>query len=423
MSFRVRSNDANLLRKPVKISRLVSERMVIIMRAGWIRVLSVALLLAILMVSLCGCWDNDELDSLFIVVGIALDTNNDPEQADVTMQVAKTLSKEPKTGDTPAKNDSVLLMKSTKDTIMGAIKEIDLNSSRKLFLQHNQVVLLGKEFAQQGLTSHLDMFMRNQETRMEVPLVVVDGRAEDVLSAQLKEHNISSMYLFHMLSDLTQISPAYKVRLLDFVSKLLEKTTSPVVPIVSVKGEEDAKELEFSGMAVFKGNHMTGRLNNEQTDGYLWAMGGVNQGIMEVEDQSGKAVFCISEMITKQNVTLDTDQVKVKISVNADMTIKEIKGYKELNPRQMMDRLTELANAKIKETIINCFEVTRGMKADIFGFGASVYKQYPKDWNSIKENWDSIYNGIELNVETKVTLPQTGQIIKTLDMEDMNPDD
>ena len=46
------------------------------------------------------------------------------------------------------------------------------------------------------------------------------------------------------------------------------------------------------------------------------------------------------------------------------------------------------------------------MDADIFGFGESIQKKYPKEWANMENNWDEIFpqTEIEIHVDAKLRL-------------------
>ena len=388
------------------------------MTAHKTRAVAAALLAAAGMALLSGCWDNHELDAMFIITGVGLDaTQNDPNQMDITLQIGETKQGGSGSGEANSQEDSTLLMKVTSDTMLSGMMKLNEESSHKLLLHHNQVLLLGSSLAEQGVESRLDMFLRDQQARMEVPVVVVDGLAEDALSAQLEQDRISGIFLSRVLNDLAGISPQYRVRMLDFVSRLLDGTTSPVVPMITVSKEGEKQKIELTGMAVFRGDRMVGQLNEDETVGYIWAMGKVQKSTMEAVGNSGKAVFRIAKMNCKQKVTLRQDGgVNVALSVSADLKVDELSGFDRMTIDEAMPVLTEMARNEIRQKILGGFEAARRLHADIYGFGTEVYRQHPKEWRSMKSQWDQIFQKIKPDVQVEVYLPTTGQIGHSLEM-------
>lgn len=393
-------------------------------RKALTRRLLVSLALIFLVLFLCGCWGETELDALFIVTGVGLDASDDPEKMTITFQVAKTQSGPANgSGDASSTESATILLKTERGTVAEGITDFNRDSSRKIFIQHNQVILIGSSLAEKGLSNRIDLFVRDQETRMEVPIVIVDGEAEEVLAVEMDQDKISGLFLSHVMERQGSISNQYRTRLLDFASRIIDESSSPIAPIAEVVKAEGGEEILITGMAVFKGDRMIGRLTNDETLGYIWAMGGVKNSSVVAEDDAGKAVFIISELDSKRTLTLREDgRVRVKLSVNALLSVNELKGFSKMAPLELINHLIELSQDTIRQRITDTFETARKMKADIYEFGVSVHRKFPKEWREMSGRWDDYFSGIDLVVEVKASIPTTGKVIKSLKMEEDSHD-
>jgi spore germination protein KC len=382
------------------------------------RVAAVALGLSML---LTGCWDSREIDALFILTGIAVDAADNPDQVAVTLQIADIKQGESGSGGggNTGGSDATILLSAVSDTISGCINEINRDSDHKLLFQHNQIRLFGIDLAEKGIEEHLDLFLRDQQARLEVPLVVVDGRAEEALSASLAQEPVSGIFLGGMFEDLSEVSSEYRVRLIDFIHMLLDEGTAPVLPIIKVTGKGNKQEIKLTGMAVFKGERMIGRLSNDETLGYIWSFGDVKECNFEVTDASSKAVLHIAHLDCEREVTLRQDGgVSVALTVNAVVGIGELSGFRGMKPPELLKHLEKMAEEEIKKKITTCFSAAQSLNADIFGYCTTVYQKYPQQWNSMKDQWDTIFPNIDLSVQAKVRIPGTGQIVQSLEMEE-----
>lgn len=383
-----------------------------------VKLFATVMLLSMPILLLSGCWDNHELDTLFIVTGVALDKASDPKQMDITLQIGKPKSNVSGSGESSSQQGSTIQFKTTAYTVMEGLTELNRNSSRTLLLQHNQVLLMGSALAEQGIKDRIDLFIRDREARMEVLVMVTDGRADEVLSAKLDQEKISGVFLAREMQDLYAASPCYKVRMLDFASRLRDGTISPVAPIVSEKEKDDKQELQIDGMAVFKDGKMIGRLSNDEASGYVWAMGDVEQGGVVIQNNSGRAVFHIAKLDTAKDITLLEDGgVRVALSVDATLGIGELRVFYGITPEDLLPYLSELAQNQISKQITDTFETARTLNADIYGFSTSLHHMYPKVWKGMKARWDELFPRIELYVQVKAHIPATGQIVKSLEME------
>ena len=380
-----------------------------------VRIFSAAVLAAFMLL-ICGCWDDYELNALFIVTGIALDSSQNPSQMDISVQIAKPHPSSE--GKSDSENEPVILMNTTAPTMSDALSVFNRNSNRTLMLQHNQVLLLGKSLAEDNIIKHLDLFMRDQETRMEVLVMVVDGRAEDIINAQLEQDSISGMFLARLITDLTTASSHYQIRMIDFVSRLLDESVAPIAPIVSLKENNGKQEIVMNGMAVFDNERMIGQLTNDEVTGYIWAMGDVSRGEVSFSTEWGTAVLNISSLTAKREISFDNEKVQVNLSIKAQLHIGQISGFKYISMEELMAHLQTSAEQAIRDKIMNSFEISKTLNADIFGFGRSIYRTYPSEWKKIREEWETVYQNLELDVNVDAHIATTGQITDSLEMEE-----
>ena len=54
-------------------------------------------------------------------------------------------------------------------------------SNHKLYFPHNQVIIMGKSLAEDGVIKYLDFFLRDAETRDNVLVLVAGGTAGEIL--------------------------------------------------------------------------------------------------------------------------------------------------------------------------------------------------------------------------------------------------
>lgn len=377
-----------------------------------------ALLVALLL--LTGCWDNHEMDGLFIVTGVALDTAEEQNQVSLTMEIGKAKSQSGE--EEKGKKSSSIMLGTTANSVLEGIMEVNRNSSRTLFLQHNQLILMGEDFAKQGVKDRIDLFMRDQEARMEVLVMVAEGKAGDVLSAKVEQEEITSMYLSRVMHDHSATSPYYRTRMLDFASRVLHETSAPVAPLVTLVQKDDQEEIEVTGMAVFKEDKMVGKLDSKQVQGYVWGMGKVGRSSMIAKSQFGSAVYRVDKLNTKQEVTFGADnQVELTMKVKVQLAIGELTGFTEMSPLEAMPILEEMARKQIISQITESFDLAQELKTDIYELGTSIYRKHPKQWLQIKDRWDQVFANIPLTVEVEVDMPATGQIVKSLEMEGTTP--
>lgn len=387
------------------------------------RIIALLTLIFIIPSFFTACWDNRELNNIFVIVGIALDATENPDDLNITIQIGVEEDAEGNVKENEGAGGSAIILETVNDTILGAIRDFNRDSNHKLMQQHNQIRLFGIKLAENGIAKHIDLYMRDQQSRLEVPMLIVDGNAGEILKIKLDQESRSSTFLSGFLDDLAQISKEYQVRMLDFASKYLQEGVSPLIPIVKIVESDDKKEINLDGFGIFKEDRLIGRLDNNEAHGYIWAQGDVKRCNMKVSEDSSRSMLHIAELKTKRKISFgENDEIELDLTVNASNNIAEIEGFKDLNPQELVDHLKILSEKEIEERIMETFKKSQDLNADILGISSTIQKYHPKKWDKIKDKWDEIYPNIKININVISKIVGSGQILQTIEMEALKND-
>lgn len=373
------------------------------------------------MILLCisGCWDRRELDSLSFVTGIGIDEAKNPNLIDITIQAGRTGQSKPAKQEGQMNGSAYLTMKKTGDNIFDTMREFTHENSRRLFFEHNQVIIFGKKQAEKGVKPYLDFFMRDHETRMDVWILVSDGTANDILSTDSQLEKIPSLGLTRLIQNQSATSESVGVDLLDFVSKLESKTTAPVASLVKLENDEGSPKVSLSGLAIFRKDLLVGELNPSETRGYLWTMNNVKSGIIDIKTEAGKSCLEISHSKSKIDPVIDQNgKITISLKIQEEGAVGELSGYKDMKVDQITSLLEKEGSNHIKNEVLSCLRKAQWLNADIYGFGEAVHRKYPKEWASLEAKWDQIFPTIKMNVEVQTQLTDTGKISKLMDSEE-----
>jgi hypothetical protein len=95
---------------------------------------------------------------------VALDEGADPSQVDVTVEIGKAQANEGGLAGADGGGESaVILLHSTAGTVKEALEALNRDTSRTLWLCHNQVIIVGSALAERGIADKIDFFMRDHE--------------------------------------------------------------------------------------------------------------------------------------------------------------------------------------------------------------------------------------------------------------------
>ncbi|HBC25849.1 MAG TPA: Ger(x)C family spore germination protein [Ruminococcaceae bacterium] len=377
-----------------------------------------ALVCFLLLFGLTGCWDSRELDTLSIVTGVGIDASRKADQLELTFQVGKT-EKEPGKEASGGTGSAFLLMEASDPNLLSGMETLKFQNSRALFLHHNQVIVFGKDLAEKGIKSYLDIFMRSHETRMEVWLLVADGDARSILKTETQQDKISAVSITRMILNQRKVSQQTGVNLLNFTSKLMDKTISPTALMIRNIEQDGEKKLALCGLAVFKDDVMVGQLDNYLTEGFIFGAGDVTGGIVNVTAEKGTASLNVVKSQCKLTPILSGDgSITADMKIKTQLDIGEIHGFQDMNLMQVEPVLKDYATRDIEMKVQSCFAETQRLNADIYGIGAAVHRSDQKEWKSMEDIWHQIYPKIKLSLDVQVEIRGTGKISDSLTMKE-----
>lgn len=367
---------------------------------------------------LSGCWDNVELDEIFIATAMAIDATEIPDEFEVTLEIAKTgnvTSSASTKGGELYKN--TIILKEKSKSLMEALEKLNFDSSRTIILQHSQVLLIGKEMAESGITKIMDFFLRERQPRLEVIMVMVDGNAGEILLMDPPQEDRSSTYVVGMIKDMANISSVYKIRILDFINDLLSKSKVSSMPVISKQIIENEEEIKLTGMAFFENGQLKAIKDQLASTGYFLAKDKVVGQIIKIEVEEGIVSFTIPKIKLKEKLELKDGKLSLTYNLFPVLQIAEVIGFGDYKFYEFLDYAEVLAENKIKEEILKNIEYFKELKIDALGYSTKIYKRSPKLWMQIKPDWDDIFENAEIKVEVKASIPSSGKSAESIAME------
>jgi germination protein, Ger(x)C family len=387
----------------------------------YIRFLLAFVICGCLVLNATGCWNRRELDTLAILLGIGIDKSTDTGNVKLTAQVVKAgeLKSSQKNGGSGGGGKSYLNMESTGDTVFEAIRGFTHESSRKMYFPHNQIMVLGRDIAEEGVRKYIDFFVRDPESRLNISVLVSKNTAAEILDVKPNFEKIPALDIYDLVEDQTATSETSIVKLKNFLERLMSKSTAPIAPLIEVLGEGDKKKIYVSGTAVFRKDKLVGELDKNETRGLLWVINKVKSGIIKVKCPDGKDEVSLEIVNAKSKITSEINGNKVifKIKIQEEGNVGEQECTEDLSKPPKMNLLKKEKAEAIRGEVMSAFKKARELDADIFGFGEILHQRHPKQWKGMENRWDEIFQKVEVQVIVETKLKLTGQINKPVNPE------
>ncbi len=375
-----------------------------------VRLLKLTIICVLIISSTTGCWNRRELDNLAIVTGIAIDKIKDSGKTQLTVQIVKPAELKREGGGGTGK--AYVNNTNTGDTIFGSIRGFTHKFSQKLYFQHNQILIFSLDIAKEGVQKYIDFFLRDPETRLTVLVLVAKDKAGEILDVEPQLQKIPAMDITNILEAQSATSQSSQVKLEQFLTRLMSKTTAPIAPLIEISGEGSEKVALISGMAVFKKDKLAGQLNAIETRGLLWVIGEVKSGIIDVDspDGNGKVSLEIVRASSKITPEIKDGKIHIKVKITEEGNLGSQSSLENYALPRAVESLEKMKAAAIRSEVLAVLKKARKLNTDIFGFGDSVYKKYPKLWQELETRWDEIFPQIEVEVAVEAKLRRLGRI-------------
>ena len=376
----------------------------------------VVFLLLILSVILLttGCWNRKELDRLAIVAAVGIDKGED-QKINLTVQVIKPGAlKSPSSEGGSGKEKGVWIIKSSGNTIFDAVRNFVEKSGRKLFWPHTMVIVIGENMAKDGVLPVIDWFLRDHEIRLQTWVLVTQGEASEVIKGDSGLEKIPASHLEGMIKDSDALSKSVSSNLMEVTNMIICQSSHPVIGRISKnKSGQDEEELLLKGAGVFRKDRLIGWLNPLETRGYLWIKGKVKSGVITITCPEHPDQLISLEIIkskTKVKPRLEMGILKYTIEVDINCNLGEQMCIEDLNPEMIAVLEDEERQAVEKEIVALIRKAQEEYKLDILGLGEATMREFPKEWNKVKEQWAEEFPQAEVEVKVNSRLLLTGML-------------
>lgn len=373
-------------------------------------------LLLLFLVLAGGCWDRRELENLAVVLGIGVHLPARGEGYEVSFQIVRAAQIQGPTGETGGGGGTikpVWILRTSGPTVFEAVRNATLQSSRRLFLAHNQAVIISTEVAQKGIMPALDFFLRDHESRSIQWLLLTPADPVEVLDAAAGLERVSALAINDLIEDYRSTSKIRPVNIGNYMETAMQKTSANTLPIIRVKETAGKRELLMDGTGVVKDDRLVGALNAKETRGLLWVLGEVKGGVNTVDLPDGaKATLEIFTAATKVKVEAIEEKVRVGIEVKVQSSLGAQTTTDDLSTPGQIKKLAALQGQVIEDEIRAALRKAKEYKADIFGFGEYLFKHDFPAWQRLVKEWERHFAGAEVEIKVEVQVENLGLVTR-----------
>lgn len=426
--------------------------------------------LSSLILLLTGCYDANEPNNIAYVVALGVDTTDDDNIYEFTVQFAKTTQISGGSSEEGGKegSDIVEIISIKAPTIYSAVNIANQIVSKKFTLAHTKLIVVSDEIAKSGISNLFDTLGRNSDIRPNIYMAVSNGKAKDYLEAVKPVAEINPVTYYRLIYESAYGGYVPKIILKDFYFQLDGKDKQNVLPLSGVNteqvsdeesensssdkssqdGEEkeninpdkgDTKVIEINkqgfnyllkkytagnidvdkknaseviGMAVFKGNKMIGTMDSIDSLIYNILRGSFDLSYVSYynEETPDSPVTIAIEQERKPQISVKIEDDKPKIKIKLFLEGQLISESTENPIEYELESAENLFADETKQAINEFLTHTLEYDSDIVGFGQHAKKNFLTYDQFEKYDWYSHYNESEFDVDVVFKVRRIGFI-------------
>ena len=379
---------------------------------------------------LTGCWNYRELEDLLIVSALGIDSNEDGFDISVEVINDKMVSGGEQSGGSSSEETPIVVYSSKAKTIREAIDKIILESPKRLYLGHMNLLVISEDIAKKGINEFLDYFMRDTEIRKTFfTTVVKNAKASDVLKILQPIENITAVSIQSSLEIANVYYGEFSNQTLEEIVRCLFTTgRNPTIAAIEVTGDvkkgskndnvsttSPKTSIKVKGTTVFKGDKLVGYLNEKEAIYYAVVRDKIDTISLSFpcDKKDNYANIIIDGVKGKLKATVDKDEPKIAIDIAGNAAITEFNCKIDLKKPSNIKKIEEIANKEIVKQMKKTVKKVKELNSDIFGFEEQFYRNHYKYWKKKKDKWDELFKDIEVKVKSDIKIERISSSVET----------
>lgn len=383
-----------------------------------------------------GCWNRAELNDLRITVAGGIDRIGDKWEISYQTIIPSSMASGTGGSTGMGSQPAIYVFSMVSDTIFGARMKSNLETSRKLYVAHAKVIVVGREAAERGLGELVDLFLRNSESRESVELLITDGRAKDLLKKMVPPEKLpGASYSDIMGKESKFISIFPKKTIFDLALSLHSDAKSIGIPVATFVGEDTEENkaklhsldvlkdtstplsLRLTRLGVFSGDRLAGYLSGRESMGLSWLTDQVKGTELSFPCPQAKNKhnsIIITSAKTKLRPVHAGTYYTMLVNVKLNGNLMESTCNKDLSKPEVIREMEKSIEAEVRDQMFTGWDAVRQMGIDVTGYADIIHRSFPKEWRKMQTTWPDQFKRMDIQVQVKATIRRPGLIQKTI---------
>jgi spore germination protein KC len=376
-------------------------------RRSWAPLLLLVLLLA-------GCWDRREIEEKSTVLMVGVDLCAQGEGCNVMLSRQIAIPGRIPLGSAGGagaggggSGDTVFVVHSPGKHYSDTTSDAQAQVNRSLHFGHLKLLVWSEEFARQGVADWAGFTRRNAEYRRNSWIAVTEGRAEDVIRSRPTLNRVPALFFNDMFDDAIKGGRIPKIYWGEFLNRLSNKGEDAIAPLIRMDGRDKPM---LSGLAVFRGGRMVGKLTPEEMATYMEVQG-VKRGaelLMIDLPGGGRVDLRVDGRRTHYRLRSVGGRIYASVDIVLESQLIMASDDVDITDRHVRELIANQAAAEVKLRANALVEkLQKGLRVDVISLGERVRAYLPATWKSIPD-WPTAFADAQYDFEVKVNLRRAG---------------
>ncbi|WP_169865127.1 Ger(x)C family spore germination protein [Sutcliffiella halmapala] len=378
--------------------------------------------LFLLLTLLTGCWDLQEVNEISIVSGLAIDKGSESRyRLTVELFNPSEMGSENASGHTAS-----IVLGIEGDSLGELTHKINTVISRKPIYSHMKTVIISEEIAQAGIEEIFDIMDRHREIRNDFNILVVEAPnlAADALRITYPLQKVSTQKINSQAETFqNEWGGDPGIRLMDLVDAIVSPGREPTTSVIKIIGGVQQGStvennqattpltyIEMVGNSVFKDNKLIGKMSLVNTRSYLLTQNNLNRTSIAITCSENKTVdIRIKRMKANTTVKMIGGVPKIQINISGEGTLEGSQCRDSIASFKVTDEYEKKSAKLIADEVFQTINLAqKKYGSDIFGFGETLYKSTPSEFNKVKDNWNEVFSEAQVEVDATIKIRRSG---------------
>jgi Ger(x)C family germination protein len=276
---------------------------------------------------------------------------------------------------------------------------------KKFLLGFEKVYVISEEYAKHGISSIIDILFRTPEVRDTAMLCVCKGKAEDILSFEIKDYTSSGDFIEGLL----KYSKEYNFfpgnyKLVDAYIRIGAEGRNLVLPYIEVT----ENTIEISGLALFKEDKMVNYVSSQDAKILNLLRESNIMGMLNIEDDPKRYIDYYGKSRRKVECYKVGDKYKFVINLRMVGDLATNEYHRKIIDKPEKKKEVEKKLSKAMETEAKRFlDIMKNEhKTDCLELGRVACAKYGRNTGT---DWNEVVANSEIEVKAAVELDRYGR--------------